>query len=161
MSSKPMQPGGRPTLTQTEKQLSFRRAFEVIKEYRKREDFLAAYVVSFSVFEDRVTAAMMSALDLAGQGRPLTHTPMYKRIKVLATEKHIDAATTADWRSAGDERNALIHAAMWNVDVFSAANVELAFKRARRADAVARKLRGLVAKGGKPGMRASESPIET
>jgi len=156
-----MQPGGRPTLTQTEKQLSFRRAFEVIKEYRKREDFLAAYVVSFSVFEDRVTAAMMSALDLAGQGRPLTHTPMYKRIKVLATEKHIDAATTADWRSAGDERNALIHAAMWNVDVFSAANVELAFKRARRADAVARKLRGLVAKGGKPGMRASESPIET
>lgn len=130
----------RQALTQTDKQENFRRAFEVITIHREHRHFLAAYVVSFSVFEDRVTAAMMWAKDLAGRPRPTKHLALYQRIGVLVAGKHIDAATETDWRAAGDERNALIHAAMWNLDTFSEQQVESAYGRARKADALVRRL---------------------
>jgi hypothetical protein len=138
----------RQALTQTDKQKNFSRAFEVITIHRGHGDFLAAYVVSFSVFEDRVMAAMMWAKDLAGRPRPTKHLRLYERIDVLVDGKHIDAATATDWRAAGNERNALIHAAMWEVDTFSEQHVESAYRRARKADALARKLCRLVAKSG-------------
>ena len=130
----------RQALTQTDKQENFRRAFEVITIHRRHGHFLAAYVVSFSVFEDRVMAAMMWAKDLAGRPRPTKHLALYQRIRALVAGKHIDAATETDWRAAGDERNELIHAAMWNLDTFSEQHVEFAYRRARKADALARKL---------------------
>ena len=70
-------------------------------------------------------------------------------MKVLLDEKHIDLRTATDWRSAGDERNELMNAAMWNVDVFSSEHMEFAVRRARQAEALARRLGRLVAKSGK------------
>ena len=131
----------RDGLSAAEKHRSFRAAFEIIAEYRRQGNFLAAYVVAFSILEDRLNAAVKNAADLKGVAQPAGHLPLHKRINRLVADGHLDQVNASDFKNAGDERNALIHAAMWRLDVFTDEHVATAVARARLMDGIAVRLR--------------------
>jgi len=130
----------RTTLTQAEKQRGFTRAFTVVGVHQQAQSWLAAYVVAFSIFEDRITAAVHLSHELAGVAITGRSLALYKRVARLETSGWLDAETAADWRAAGDERNEVIHAAMWAADAVDAEHVTRALRRARKADAITRRL---------------------
>jgi hypothetical protein len=131
----------RSLLTQDQKRESFAEAFRTVKVHRDAGNYLAAFVIAFSIFEDRVLAAIMSDADLTSTARPKSHVPLHRRIEHLRKAGHIDQATETDWKAAGNERNDLLHAAMWRLDVFDAKSVARAVAIARSADRVAKRLR--------------------
>lgn len=130
----------RDSLTAQEKQKNFAAAFDVIAEHRKRGSPLAAYVLAFSVFEDRVTAATMWAADLAKRERPKKYSGLHFRINLLLKDGHISKEEADSWKFLGNERNRLIHGAMWHFDAISDEHVTSCLKIARLADKVARRL---------------------
>jgi len=135
----------RAALTQHEKYVSFKTAFDNVKSQRETGNYLAAFIVAFSIFEDRLAAAVMLAADLNNEPRPTGHLRLYGRVAFLRDRGHLDDATSKDWRSAGDERNDLIHSAMWQVDAVEDGHVVAAIRRARSADNLAARLRRKVA----------------
>jgi hypothetical protein len=69
----------RSRLSPTEKYLGFEKAHDTFRAYRERGEFLAAYVVAFSIFEDRVRGCYLLAHDLARKSAPPGHSTHYKR----------------------------------------------------------------------------------
>jgi hypothetical protein len=101
---------------------------------------VAAFVVGFSIFEDRVTACFILAKDRAGQQRLADFVPLAKKIRFLASEGLISAGERDDWLKAAEERNALLHAAMWHVDVFQLEGAKKAVEFARTGEKLRRRL---------------------
>lgn len=139
-------PNKRVELSSAEKHRSFRGAFDVIAQYRAEKNYLAAFVIAFSVFEDRLTAAVMSAAELAGEATPGGHLPLYKRLNRLVRLGHLDTLLAENMKKSGDERNAVLHAAMWNFNAVSDDNVAAAVVNARAIDKIASRLRRAVLK---------------
>lgn len=136
----------RDRLSQEEKYQGFAKAFATFTRYRDLGNFLSGYVVAFSIFEDRVTACFMLAKDAAGEARPTKYTRHYEKVKFLERQKHIDRDSAVDWLQAGDERNSLLHAAMWNIDAVTDAHCTQAIERARTADRLSRRIKRVVSK---------------
>jgi hypothetical protein len=131
----------RDALSAREKNRSFRAAFDVIAAHRQNGGSLAAYVIAFSIFEDRLTAAVKSAAELRGIAQPAGHLTLHKKINRLVAANYLDEESASDFKDAGDERNVLIHAAMWQLDVITDEHVAAAISRARRIDRIAARLR--------------------
>lgn len=131
----------RESLTQTEKFLGFKRAFETYKKHMDKGNVIAAYVVGFSIFEDRVTAAFMLAKDSAEQQRPAGFVFLAKKIRFLGAQCWITAEEREMWLLAADERNSLFHAAMWNVEAVQEEDASGVIAFARSADKLCRKIR--------------------
>jgi hypothetical protein len=136
----------RQQLSPQGKQVVFSRAFDVVNAYRAARNCFAAYVLAFSIFEDRLTAAVYSAAEHDGLPAPKGHLTLYKRVERLHSAGHLSDTEARNWRLAGDERNELIHAAMWQMEVFSDHHVTHILKIARQADRVATRLRRAVVK---------------
>lgn len=133
-------PIDRKRATQREKYLGFKAAVETYNSYVHRGEHLAAFVIAFSILEDRLTACYMLACDRAGVPRPAGFVTFDTKVNALAHGRHIVSATAADWRSAGRERNRLLHAAMWDLGAATAGACAAAMKRARSADQVVKRL---------------------
>ena len=131
----------RSSLSPAAKYRTFRKAFDVIASYKESAQFLAAYVIAFSVFEDRLRAAVMLQADVAKTARPVGHLPLHRQINRLERGGFLDENIAEMLRRAGDERNALIHAAMWEIEAANGKHVEAAIRWAREADRLVKKLR--------------------
>jgi hypothetical protein len=140
----------RQKLTQAQKYMGFKAAFNTIQLHRQSGSFLAGYVVAFSVFEDRLTAAVMLTVDLQRGSRPRGHLKHYEKVTRLEKAGHINDLVAEQWRKAGDLRNNHLHEAMWRVDAISESDVDSAIQLARAADKLAsrlkRKLKSVTAK---------------
>lgn len=99
----------RATLSQKQKHRSFAKAFRTIEEYRTAGNHLAAFVLAFSIFEDRLSASVMLASDISATNRPKGFLRMYTMINRLESDGHISTDTSKAWKAAGDQRNELIH----------------------------------------------------
>lgn len=130
-----------PVRTPTEKFLGFQHAFKTFSAHLKSGNVIAAYVVGFSVFEDRVSACFAMAKDAAKQQRPNGHPGLANKINFLARQGLIDAVVQNDWLAAAYQRNELVHAAMWNVDAFHIVHAEKAVTCAREADKVCKRIK--------------------
>lgn len=131
----------REGISQQDKYLGFQKAFATVTSYRNVAAWLAAYVVAFSLFEDRVAAARMLAADLAGERRPDKDAGHARRVTYLQTKGHISNATARAWIEAGQRRNTLFHAAMWTVGAVTDRDVSSTLKLARAADSLASRLK--------------------
>lgn len=131
----------RGLLSQHEKHQGFTKAFRTFAQHRQARNYLSAYVVGFSIFEDRLTACYMLAKDAAGQQRPQDHKRLHEKVNFLNGKGHLDQPSAAEWKLEGDERNRLLHAAMWNIDAISDADCERVYQRARAADRLARAMK--------------------
>ncbi len=115
-----------------EKQIEFRRMAETYKECIKAKYFLAAYVIAFSFLEDRVMAMDIARPDYV-KPRGKEHTAFKVRLGRL--EDWLSPELMKHLPLAADERNSLVHAAMWNLSVFSADNANVIYRLAQKVDA--------------------------
>lgn len=127
----------RDEATQQEKYKTFKRAFENINTHRTNGNFLAAYVVGFSVIEDRIRAMFV----IWHRDRKKTE-PSQKQINgalgahisKLESEGLLDVDLSEALRSETKNRNTLFHEAMWNLDVFTDETVARVIALVRKLD---------------------------
>jgi len=131
----------RNQLSQTEKYLGFKKAHDTFSAYRGRGEFLAAYVVAFSIFEDRVITSYQLGHDLSGKARPSTHSAHYKKVLFLESAGLIPKDRADAWRKAGDDRNRILHAAMWMPDAVADADCTAAIALAKEAERLVKRLK--------------------
>ena len=131
----------RRQMSQTEKYLGFKKAHDTFIAYRRRGEFLAAYVVGFSIFEDRVSGCYLLAHDLDGRNRPSGRSTHYKKVQFLEAASLIPKDRAAAWRKAGDDRNRILHAAMWAPDAVTDEDCATVISLAKEAERLVKRLK--------------------
>lgn len=115
--------------------------YATYSQYFSSGAYLSAYVVAFSIFEDRVTAAFMLAKDNAKLKRPRSFTRLKAKLDFLMEQGVLPEHEHAKWLSAANERNSNLHAAMWAPDAITKINCSGILALARAADKIARTLK--------------------
>jgi hypothetical protein len=133
----------RKNATQEEKRIAFKTAFEIYNKYLAKKNYIGAYVVAFSILEDRITASYMLLCDKLKKQRPpeSEFIPFAKKLNLLFGNGVISADDKAAYKNCGDERNEKFHAAMWNLNAITAQDCQTTFNLTRRADALSRKVK--------------------
>lgn len=129
--------GKKAHLTPHEQRDSFARAFDIVQAYLAADNFIGAYIVAFSILEDRIAtmyaACVQGKTEGAGQSRKQRHQPLSEKMRLLVKRGVITSAEQQAWTTLANERNQKLHEAMWNLDEFNAADVEIVIAAARRA----------------------------
>lgn len=118
----------RAEATQQEKYVVFKTAHLTINKCIVDKNYLAAYVISFSLIEDRVRA-MYAVWHRQIAGKAISPEEVGKQnfaamVRKLWTERQL-AKPDADLLLAEAKmRNKLVHEAMWNMGVFDRIAVE-------------------------------------
>lgn len=124
-------------LTPPEQRDRFARAVETVHHYLAAGNFIGAYVVAFSILEDRITAMYMTCRQReegrANQTDTQRHQRLAKKMSLLVNQGVITVATRDHWLTIANERNRKLHDAMWNLDEFHADDVERVMEAARQA----------------------------
>lgn len=115
-------------LTQTEKHLSFKKAFGSINHYVEQKNFLAAYIIAFSILEDRLLASYIVCYKHKNKEdlslRKLDNVALSQLIGKLHYIKVINIEFTNHLVELSNERNILIHLMMWKLDEFNLESVD-------------------------------------
>lgn len=126
------------TLSPLEQKEFFARAFETYKHYIDTQNFIGAYVIAFSILEDRISAMYMTRFIIDQGVYPteinLRTTPFKKKVDYLHKFGDISDIEHDDWLLRAHERNSKVHAAMWNIDEFKLGDTETLVASARKAD---------------------------
>ena len=107
----------------------FKAAYDRVNLYKEKKDFLAAHVLSFSILEDRVTAAYVVVYRLMNREDPPKYESLGKlrfkdlldlllRMGVLKIDLHQRLL------NAAYKRNELLHEMMWRLNAFNSKNVD-------------------------------------
>jgi hypothetical protein len=123
------------------KQVAFKRAFEMIKSHCEQANYLAAYVVTFSIIEDRVRAIFVIWYRSTKGEEPtqaLINRPFSIIVNILLSHQKISAILADQLKTEAKVRNKLFHSAMWNLDLFTGDAVKSAVRIARDVDKVSR-----------------------
>lgn len=127
--------------TQQDKYVAFKTAYQTITHYYDKGNFLAAYVVAFSLIEDRVRAMFVVQHRIVNEGKNPTQKQVsasfskYVRQLQLTDIPQEDAAKLLE---EAKTRNKLLHAAMWNLKAFDKTAVDRAVKLTRTVDKLRR-----------------------
>ena len=127
-----------------EKHVAFKRAFSTIKIYQEQKNYLAAYVVTFSVIEDRLRALFVMWYRLQKSAEPTAKQiagPFTKIVRTLQDGGDISNDFAKVLTEEAQKRNELLHAAMWNLEVFDDMSVRRALKIARELDSITRRMK--------------------
>lgn len=115
-------PINRVDANQQEKYFVFKKAFGMIKHYENEGNFIAAYVISFSILEDRIKAMYVVSFRHNEKREPKPDA-ISEGFSKLVNKIHRAQFITNELRDALKEeainRNDLLHAAMWEVDAFT------------------------------------------
>ena len=114
----------RNTATQQEKHIAFKNAFDTVTQCMDAKNYIGAYVIAFSLIEDRIRAMYVvwhrSTKDAALADKELRVTGFAKQINTLRKNaKNIPMIEAALLLVEAKQRNQLLHDAMWNLSVFS------------------------------------------
>lgn len=113
-------------LSQWMKYEAHKKANATIKHYLKKKDYIAAYVIAFSMFEDRVRAfdvVVQRDLKANEQWKLRLGTSLTPIVAQLKDGKYLSRETAKCCFSVNGKRNKLLHEAMWKLDVFNADDV--------------------------------------
>lgn len=132
-------------LSQQQKHETFKTAYDTYKKHRENQNYIGAFVVAYSVLEDRITAAFVLAHQVKGLKCPPKpeRKNFQEKISKLHTEKFLDDECAKCYKDSATTRNQKIHAAIWNLNEFSAEDCEKVIRLAREADKLSRKLKKL------------------
>lgn len=129
--------GKKDRLTPPEQREHFARAVETVHHYLAAGNFIGAYVVAFSILEDRITAMYVTCLQeeagRANQADCQRHQRLAEKMGLLVSRGVITVTNKEQWLAIANERNRKLHDAMWNLDEFQAADVERIIEAARQA----------------------------
>jgi hypothetical protein len=105
----------------------FRKAFSTLNFFTQSGNIIGAFVLSFSILEDRMRAAMVDCFKKANSpivDKDISDIPFKILIKRLKRMGAIDGDLEKRLIAAADLRNELTHQMMWRLDVFSVEHVE-------------------------------------
>jgi hypothetical protein len=131
--------------TPDEKYHGFKRAFEIYSEHLNSGNAMAAFVVAFSIFEDRLASCYKQEKALNGQECTKDFVPPAKMVSFLYHHSTITEDQQKNWKELIETRNILFHRAMWEIDAFQLEYGQQAVQLAREADRISKRLRKLEA----------------
>lgn len=129
----------RVKLTQQEKFVVFKNAFDTYSHYINSENFIGAFVIAFSIFEDRLSACFYLDFELKGEkycGKekyPSVNTRL-KRVRLNLEKTEVNMV-----KRITKFRNVKIHAAMWNLDEIRLIDCEKVVQAARLMDKISKR----------------------
>jgi len=102
----------------------FKTAFDQVNKFKAERNLLAAHVLAFSILEDRVTAAYVSAYRLLHEKNPPQYENLGKihfknKVSNLHNMGVIDQSLDEKINAAAILRNELTHEMMWRLDCFT------------------------------------------
>jgi hypothetical protein len=128
------------TLSPLEKKEHFAKAFETYKHCLEAQNHIGAYVIAFSILEDRINALYITRYIIIYGVYPsekIVHeTGFSKKVRYLHKYGDIDKVEQDDWLLRAIERNTKLHAAMWNIDEFKPEDAASLVACARKADSL-------------------------
>lgn len=127
--------------TQQDKYVAFKTAYQTITHYLAQDNFLAAYVVTFSLIEDRVRAMFVVWHRDAKKNEPTSKqiaAPFSNHIRQLQVAGDIPQEDANLLLAEAKIRNELLHAAMWNLKAFDKTAIDRAIKLTRTIDKLRR-----------------------
>jgi hypothetical protein len=114
-------PPKREQLDAYAKYTTFKKAYDKVNEFLNDENYLAAFVLSFSILEDRLTAAFCvcrDSLNFSDLTQNVAKLEFKKKVDRLLEMGAIDTSLRDRLLSCAADRNRLTHEMMWNLDVF-------------------------------------------
>ena len=108
--------------SQKYKYVAFRTAYGLVKHYEETQNYLAAYVIAFSILEDRVKAMYVICYRNTQNGEPTTkilEEGFRKLVSKLVHHQYICKALADELANEAEMRNQLLHTAMWKLDAFT------------------------------------------
>jgi hypothetical protein len=105
----------------------FKRAFDTLNFFIQSGNLIGAFVLSFSILEDRMRAAMVDCFKKANEpigSENISKIPFAKLVKRLKRVGAIDGDLEKRLLAAAELRNELTHQMMWRLDVISIENIE-------------------------------------
>ena len=131
----------REKLNNTEKYKTFKKAFDTFEYYLNEKNFIGAYVLSFSILEDRLNASYYLLHDKLQKKRPTKFKAFNKKLKFLLENHYINKQEYKSIQKAAKERNKKLHAAMWNLNEFSEDDCQRLIPLVRHLDKISRKIK--------------------
>ena len=104
----------------------FKKAFDTLGFFIDSGNIVGAFVLSFSILEDRMKAAMVDCFHAVGEPigtKDISRIPYAKIVSRLKRIHAIDSSLEKRLLEAADLRNQLTHQMMWRLDVFSVDHV--------------------------------------
>lgn len=112
----------RVNASQQEKYATFKQAYEMITHYEKESNFIAAYVLAFSILEDRIKAMYVVSFRHKEKREPKPEA-INEGFSLLVNKIHrnqyINTELLNALKAEALSRNDLLHAAMWKFDAFT------------------------------------------
>ena len=146
----PRRPKGDSPEEQRLKGIAHKKARDTLKLYRNHKNYIGAYVILFSLFEDRLRAiAVLYYRDIKNLDH--SHIVSAAITKIIANLKKAvlpkEVYQTA-FRIAS-ARNELIHEALYSIDAFTESHINELDQLEKQLDKIRRDLKKEVAKKGK------------
>jgi hypothetical protein len=104
----------------------FKKAFDTVNFFVESGNIVGAFVLSFSILEDRMKAAMVdcfNAIDEPLGTKDISKIPYGKIVSRLKRVHVIDTSLEKRLLEAADLRNRLTHQMMWRLDVFHVSHI--------------------------------------
>jgi len=124
------------------RQRVFTTAFDKLNELSAAGEFLGATILAYSIFEDRLCAAIVIASEAQGVPLPkkeLIDVPLKVRIKKLKSLCALDASSYGELISLADTRNKLTHRMMWKFNCFHLDHVTEVKKQINKVKGIIRR----------------------
>ncbi len=134
----------RATSTNQEKSIAFARAYQRLKAYLNSGDYLAAYVLSFSIVEDRLRAMYVVRQRVETGQDPSErkiHQSLVSIVRYLSTREDLTDELKDQLIIAARARNQMVHAAMWLLDEAAAEDINSLIRLGRTLDGMRRRQR--------------------
>ena len=146
----------RDKFSSKELSLGFKKTWDLIEEYFKRKDFLACYVLTFSVMEDRLNSCYKVSLWKSRSKKfDIEDVPSYEDIYLSQTKEKINLlkddfliTETLEkqlYKVIG-ERNTKFHSTMWVLEEFTKSAIIDLVAISRDLDRVRRKQKKIMGK---------------
>ena len=135
----------RSDATQQEKYIAFKTAHGTIKTYLNADNFIGAYVIAFSLIEDRIRAMSVVRYRSVHGEEPkpdeIVKTSFSKLVKRLTSAGDISSELSTRLQLEANNRNSMLHAAMWNMPAFTKDAVERAVGLVRELEKLRREVK--------------------
>jgi hypothetical protein len=136
--------------------LGFKKTWDLIDDYWRKKDFLACYVLTFSVLEDRLNSCYKVSLwKRKSKNFDIEYVPTYEDIYLSQTSEKINLlkedflmSETMEkqlYKVIG-ERNTRFHSTMWVMDAFTKDSISDLVTLSRDLDKIRRKQKKIMGK---------------
>ena len=127
---------------QMTKYIVFKTAYGLVNGYEKSQNYIAAYVVAFSILEDRIKAMyVVSFREKYGRDpQPgAVEEGFGKLVNSLLHLQYVTKEVADELRAEAVNRNQMLHTAMWKLDAFTPESVKRVKTILRKIDLMLRK----------------------